>query len=57
MLQFRPEGPTYNSHAREGVVAIVSINLEARRAGTLMRREIINYCFVPHLRRSFVTGF
>jgi hypothetical protein len=36
-FQLRPEGPTFNSHAREGVVAIVLIDLEARRAGTLTR--------------------
>jgi hypothetical protein len=30
-----PEGPTCNSHARKGVVAIALINHEARRAGTL----------------------
>jgi len=33
--ELRPEGPACNSHARKGVVAIVLINLEARRAGTL----------------------
>jgi hypothetical protein len=33
--ELRPEGPTFNSHARKGVVAIGLINLEARRAGTL----------------------
>ena len=44
VFSLRPEGPTFNSHAREGVVAIVSINLEARRAGTPMPCEIINSC-------------
>jgi len=35
MSELRPEGPAFNSHAREGVVAIVSTNCEARRAGAL----------------------
>jgi hypothetical protein len=33
--ELRPEGPTVNSHAREGVVTLVLIYLEAQRAGTL----------------------
>ena len=54
MTELRPEGPAFNSHAREGVVAIVSTNCEARRAGTFILRDAIKHCSVPHLRRSFV---
>ena len=56
-LQLRPEGPTFNSRARESVVATVSVNLEARGPGPLMPSEVIDHCLLPHLRRLFVTSF
>jgi hypothetical protein len=38
LLELRPEGPAFNSHAREGARVIVLIHLENRRAGTYAMR-------------------
>jgi hypothetical protein len=46
----RPEGPTLNSHVREGVERNGFKYLEARRAGT--HRETVNYGFAVTLKTS-----